>query len=746
MQTVAQEGRIKLSEEFLAPYKTQFPDFGALGYITYLRTYSREITDESGNRRQEEWWETVRRVVEGNINLDPRLKDPGVDPSVIEELTREAEQLYDAIFWLKMLPPGRGLWMSGTDFALETGDGLVNCWGMACKPQAYEGETEPKVSFPFVFILDESMKGGGVGFSVERKNLEQIPPVQSRIRLMIVCDETHPNYQELVSLPTFPEAKFRLVPQSEFRPSMAKETLVVPDSREGWGLALRYVIDSHWDLPDKSTLAIDVSQIRPRGTPIKRFGGMAAGPSPLVDLLIHVNYVLNRRFGQRLTSVDCTDICNMIGRCVVAGNVRRTALIAVSDSDDLDFARMKNWELAETEWDKWAQMNHRWASNNSLIVDDPSFYDSEIFREVVQSVQVNGEPGFLNRYLGQNFGRIVDGERPGFNKLAEIPNPCSEQLLESGEPCNLFEVFPYNAERMDYSIEEGLRLAARYCKRVTFANYTWDISQKVIRRNRRFGVSLSGIQDWILYGFGGKAIIDWEEKDGQRWPVYNPELVEALDRMYQIVRQADEEYSRELGVNPSITVTCVKPSGTVALVANGQSPGIHFHYFDYGIRRVRFASDSPLVDYLRELGYPVEPALHGTNTVVVEFPFKAQTADLPGFRSASEVPIEEQFAMQALLQSFWADAMVSCTITFHEHEREKISGLLAQYRHVIKSTSLLPYSGHGYAQAPYEPTSKEEYERRVSQIKPWQSLMPGQTLGDDIDDSAECAGGACPIR
>lgn len=426
--------------------------------------------------------------------------------------------------------------------------------------------------------------------------------------------------------------------------------------------------------------------------------------------------------------------------------VHNTAEIAVSDCDDLDFARMKNWELAETEWDKWAQMNHRWASNNSLVVDDPSFYDSEIFREIVQSVQVNGEPGFLNRYLGQNFGRIVDGERPGFNKLAEIPNPCSEQLLESGEPCNLFEVFPYNAERMGYSIEEGLRLATRYCKRVTFANYTWNISRNVIRRNRRIGVSLSGIQDWTLQRFDGEAVIGWEEKDGQRWPVYNPELLEELDRMYTIVRQADEEYSKELGVDPSITVTCVKPSGTVALLANGQSPGIHFHYFDYGIRRVRFASDSPLLEPLKQLGYPMEPAVHGANTTVVEFPFKASTADHPNFRSAADVSIEEQFAMQALLQSFWADAMVSCTITFHEHEREKIPGLLSQYRHVIKSTSLLPYSGHGYAQAPYEPTSREEYERRVSQIKPWQSLVVGQPLGDDLDDSAECAGGACPIR
>src|SRR5690606_11645513 len=195
-------------------------------------------------------------------------------------------------------------------------------------------------------------------------------------------------------------------------------------SREGWGLALSYVIDSHWDLLDKSTLAIDVSQIRPRGTPIKRFGGVAAGPAPLVDLLIHVNYILNRRLGQKLTSVDCTDIANMIGRCVVAGNVRRTALIIVSDCDDLEFARAKNWQLAISEWDKWAVNNHRWASNNSLIVDDPGFYDSDTFQEVVKSVQVNGEPGFLNRYLARDYGRIVDGEQPGKNALAEIPNPC----------------------------------------------------------------------------------------------------------------------------------------------------------------------------------------------------------------------------------------------------------------------------------------------------------------------------------
>lgn len=737
--------KITLSEEFLAPYKTKTPDFGPLGYITYKRTYSRKVKGADGTERTEFWWETVRRVVEGNINLDPRLATYEGEQleALVEELTKEAELLYDYIFWLAVLPPGRGLWMSGTDFFYEVGDAAINCWAVACRPQPYRQGEDPKVSYPFVFLFDQSMKGGGVGFSVERRNLRQIPPVMARINLLIACRDDHPDFHELESLTPYHKAEYELIQPFSVD---ADAYVRIEDSREGWGDALRHVIDAHWEMKDGATLVIDVSNIRPRGSEIKRFGGEASGPAPLVELLVNTNYILNEYHKKRLTSVVATDIFNMIGRAVVAGNVRRTAEIAISDATDLAFARMKNWDLAESDWDKWAISNHRWASNNSLVVDDPGYYDSPEFEEVLASVRLNGEPGFFNRYLARNYARIIDGVQPGIDAEVEIPNPCSEIGLASGENCNLFEIFPFNILRLGYSLKTAARLGLRYCKRVTFAHFTWERSQEVVSRNRRVGVSISGFQDWVMHEYGS-VVKDWiQGEDGTLEPIYTPELVDAVNELYEAVREADREYSAELGCNESIKVTCVKPSGTVAIVAGGASPGGHFHYFDYGIRRVRIAKSSPLVSILETAGLPMEDALDSPDTVVVEFPFRAPVADNPNFRSAKDATIEEQLAVQAFLQAYWADNMVSTTISFHPHEAEKIGPLMRQYRDHIKSTSFLPYSGHGFAQAPYEPTSKEEYERRMANL-----LIRPEQLAEivdfgDLDDSLECADGYCPIR
>lgn len=321
---------------------------------------------------------------------------------------------------------------------------------------------------------------------------------------------------------------------------------------------------------------------------------------------------------------------------------------------------------------------------------------------------------------------------------------------------------------------------------MTFRPYEWEATRKIVEKHRRLGVGITGITDWVLLRFGEKAIL-WFDKDGS--PIYNQKVAKELDRLYEAVRKANLEHAKELEANPSIKVTTVKPSGTVSILM-GVSPGMHYHWAPYMIRRVRIAAHSPLVDALRKCGYNVEYAIKGWNedgqpvydynTVVVEFPVKAPTAEHPLFQSAGDVPLEEQAALQAMLQTYWSDNAVSATLTFRkpepkpvffadgtqlmdkfgnpvlqvdprEEERviEQITDVLDRYKTVIKSTTLLPYATGTYPQMPYEAISKERYEEMVSKIKakPWEVLKGQVVLDDDsVDDSMECQGGACPIR
>lgn len=724
---------IKLSDEFIQEMKKKEPVWGSLGWVTYKRTYARYLENEG---RTENWDETIRRVVEGNVNLEPRLQEPNPSKQVIKQLETEAEKMFEVFYKLMATPPGRGLWQSGTEYSTRTGDSLNNCWFVAVKPQPYfdskikpfylDSKVYDKVSFPFTFLFDQSMKGGGVGFSVTRKNVKQIPEVYRRVKLSITCDPLKKDVENLNVDPS-PERK----PDVYFK---------VPDSREGWAESLALVIDAHFDQifdpdyyikADELSVVIDVSDVRAAGERIKGFGGVASGANPLIDFLRDVNELLNERVNNKLTSVDCVDIMNLIGRTVVAGNVRRTAEIALGDPDDQAFVIMKQ--------DKEKLYSHRWASNNSVLIDTK--FDN--YGEIAEAIAVNGEPGIGNIELAKNYGRIIDGFNPQADPDAEGWNPCAEITLANGEPCNLVEVFPLIVEREGWDVQEVLQIVTRYAKRVTFSKYDWAVSRSVIEKNRRIGVSLSGLQDWILSSFGKGAVIGW---NGQE-PIYNKDLVVALNNMFNAVTFADKKYSIELGVNESIKKTTIKPSGTVALLP-GVSPGMHFHYAAYFIRRIRFQHNDPLLDVLKQCGYHMEPDVYSQNTVVVEFPTKAPTADHPEFKSAGDVSIEEQFAFQALLQTYWADNSVSCTITFKEEEKGKIEGLLHQYRSIIKSTSLLPYSGHGYKQAPIEPITKEQYGEMVVKVKakPQELAQTDQAKDLELVGSQDCAGGACPIR
>lgn len=765
-----------LDDEFLEPFKKTQPKWGfnGLGFIVYLRTYARKKPDGS----LEEWWETVRRVTLGNYLTKINGE---YDHTITKE---EVQQFYYLVYNLVITPPGRGLWMSGTEYAETSGDALNNCWGTAMRPHPYKKGEEPKPSFSAVFTFDQAMKGGGVGVNVQRKYTEQMPEVKNEVSVTFVCREDHPDKEKMEPLGVdfYPEHEI------EEGYKHALHYFQVPDSREGWAESLAHIIDAHFD--GRTKLVIDISKIREEGQPIKRFGGTASGPYPLVDMLQKVNNILNNGVGRKLRPTEWGDIIQLIGTCVVAGNVRRTALILVGDEDDKEFVQSKNYSLPENA----GAVAWRWASNNSVDITPDT--DKETLRDLAVNIVYNGEPGYVNTELARNFGRIVDGFQKDIDGNVAVFNPCGEITLEPEEPCNLFEVNLYRIEKMikngeatEKLYENAFELATRYAYRVTFRPYEWERSREVISRNRRIGVGITGITDWILERYDKPAVLEFTE-DGD--PIYNEDVIRDLDRFYKLVKKTNREHAEALGTEPSIKLTTVKPSGTVSILM-GVSPGMHYHWSKYMIRRVRLSANSELVNALLDSGYKVEPEIkgfdengqpiYGYNTVVAEFPIKAPTADKKYFKGARDVSLQEQAALQALLAMYWADNSVSATLSFDpikepvyfpdgtpvmekneftgqmvpkkeinpkraEERVEEITDILDKYKGIIKSTTMLPHDTDVYPQMPLEEIDEETYNKMVAKIKanPWEKLT-GKVYEDfELDESMECVGGNCPIR
>ncbi len=773
----------QFTEQDLDKYRGVDPKWGPVGLVTYKRTYSRPIYQNGKIAKREEWLDTCVRVIEGNMNLVPG------DPTATKEWAVKA---LDMMFHMAWLPPGRGLWMLGTEYAkMRGGDALNNCWFIDIKPGSYEdismfrgtyvhsSPTEPMPSFPFVFTADRAMLGGGVGFGISKDNISQFQPVSNKVTLRLIVDSLHKDWDRIMADPEYDELKGSL----HMLASNDDERILLCDSREGWDTAIREVIDAHWK-GESTTVCIDLSWVRGYGEEIKGFGGTSSGILPLISGLVSINRVLNNRYEKSIRSTDALDIMNLIGKIVVSGNVRRTALIAIGDATDEEYVNAKNYtltnpilkldtngfpiwktvdgkmskvkkpydecvkELGKEKTDElieleWAQENHRWASNNSVFTS-LDFID---FQEISAGIKANGEPGIVNKDLIKHFGRIKDGRQENIDADATGVNPCGEITLASAEPCNLVEVIPYICEREGYSIEEALKVATEYAYRITFAEYSWPQAQRIISKNHRIGVSLTGLADYCLDKYGRYTVEGFEDEDIVK-PVFNAGMQQDLDNWYQIVKSTNEAHAKGLNSTPSIKLTTCKPSGTIAKLP-GVSSGIHFHYSPYLIQRIRFHETDPNLDVLRVCGYPIEKDHQAPNTMVVEFPVKAANADNPNFKCSGDVSIEEQFANQYLFAHSWADNAVSATITFQEREHDKIEPLLRAYRDRIKSTSLLPYSGHGYVQAPWEPISKEEYEKRVAAVTVSLEEAYKATVIEDKETEvveADCSSGACPIR
>ncbi len=639
----------KLDEDFLKNYKDAQPNWGPLGYVTYKRTYARLIEEEN---RKEEFWETVRRVVEGCYSIQKehciKLSLPWSD----EKAQKSAKIMFSKMWNFKFLPPGRGLWMSGTEFVLKNGSMSLNNCGFASTK-----DINLKVSKAFEFVMDALMLGVGVGFDTKGAGKITIK-----------------------------------------KPAVGHFDFQIPDSREGWVEALKLTLEAYF--LGKQIPTYDFSQIRPAGKPIRGFGGIASGPDPLKDMLNEIQKILTVRISEPITSVDIVDIMNLIGKCVVAGNVRRSAEIALGDPTDYDFVTCKQ--------DQDKLYSHRWASNNSVFAVKGLDYSF-----ISKQIEVNGEPGIFWLENARAYSRMKD--KPDYkDKKAAGVNPCGEQTLESFELCCLVETFPSRHNSYE-EFQETLKYAYLYAKSVTLINTQWQETNAVMLKNRRMGISQTGIIEAFVK-HGRRTMIEW------------------CDKAYDFLKDLDEEYSNWLCIPHSIKLTTVKPSGSVSLLP-GVTPGIHYPHSEYYIRRIRLSKNSDLIEPIKKAGYVVEEDAYSPNTVVAEFPIHEKYFD----RSKNDVSIWEQAQNAADYQKFWSDNQVSITITFKPEEAGQIKHVLECFEDKLKSVSFLPNKDHGYKQAPYEEISKERYEEMISIIQP---LFLGDTrdraIGERYCDSDKC--------
>ena len=666
----------RLLDDFVGKYELKPAPFGfvdaggnSLGEITFIRTYSR--VKEDGTK--ERWHEVCRRVIEGMYSVQKNWAKENRLPWNDNKAQKSAQEAYDRMFNLKWTPPGRGLWAFGTPMTMERRNSasLQNCAMVSTRDI---DRNDPGALF--AWVMDALMLGIGVGFDTvgQEKNLSIYEPTEPAI------------------------------------------TFIVPDDREGWVESTRLLINSFLR-PNQSIQEFDYSQVRPAGAPIKGFGGVASGPGPLITLHDRIRQVIGNRAGEMLDSRAIVDIINLIGTCVVAGNVRRSATLALGAAGDDAFINLKNAEVFP-ERNSYDPENPGWAwmSNNSISATVGMDYE-----QYVDRIVDNGEPGFIWLDVARNYGRLAD---PADGKDYRVMgfNPCAEQPLESYELCTLVEVH-LNRHESKEDFLKTLKFAYLYGKTVTLLPTHWQQTNGIMQRNRRIGTSLTGIASFADTN-GLPAVREW------------------MDEGYNKIRFYDKKYSEWLCVRESIRVTTVKPSGSVSILS-GATPGVHWgpggNFF---LRAIRFGSTDPMVHLFKAAGYKIEDDLVSANTVVVYFPVKSGHP-----RSEKDVTLFEKIGLAATAQKYWSDNGVSVTLSFDsEKEREHVAPALHLYEGELKAVSFLPMGNTVYPQQPYTQISEEDYNSYIGQIKQinWAAIYDGV---DNLEAEGEkfCNNDVCII-
>lgn len=674
----------RLSEDFITGYRDKKAPFGyrdaggnSIGEIVYLRTYSRKKEDGT----KETWVEVCERVVNGMYSIQKDHCKTNRLPWNDSKAQASAKEAFDRLFELKWTPPGRGLWVMGTPIVnvQRNSAALQNCSFVSTTEMMKSNPAKP-----FAFLMEASMLGVGVGFDDKGAD-----------KGFTIYD---PKKQG----------------DSEFIYS-------IPDTREGWVDSFVMLLNSYLKA-DQSEVKFNYDEIRPEGEPIKTFGGTAAGHAPLEKLHNHIRDLFKGRGGQALTRRDIADIGNMIGVCVVSGNVRRSAELLIGSIDDDEFLNLKNYG----EYDAKGKFTpgpaadrQAWGfmSNNSVDVKVGQDLD-----KIIDGISRNGEPGVLWMDVSRQYGRLAD---PVNNKdwRAAGYNPCAEMSLESYECCTLTETYLNRHDSLE-DYRRTLKFAYLYAKTVTLLPTHWEETNAIMQRNRRIGTSMSGIANFAdIHGM--TVLREW------------------MDTGYATVKSYDNIYSEWLGIRESIKTTTVKPSGTVSILA-GESPGVHWtpggkHF----LRTIRFSNSDPMLPLFTLANYRIEPAVESPDTTsVVFFPIKSDAK-----RAEKDVSIFEKMALAATAQRYWSDNSVSVTISFDpETEAQYVPTVLHMYDGQLKTCSFLPSGNFTYLQMPYTQITEEEYEKYASELFPIDFAGVYAGLAADAIGDNYCTTDSCEIK
>jgi ribonucleoside-triphosphate reductase (thioredoxin) len=629
--------------------------WSTIGYLVYKRTYARRLNEADANSPTEEFEQTVDRIISA---CDTQLKCG---------FTKDEEKrLRRYILELKGTVAGRFLWQLGTDTVGKLGlASLQNCAAVVVDNPVK----------PFTWAFDMLMLGSGVGYNIQRKNVDKLPPVN-----------------ENFVAPT--------------RVLSADADFIVPDTREGWVKLLGKTLKAAFLSDGNPTFSYSTQLVRSKGALIKGFGGVASGPEDLVRGIEQISVILSKRAGKQIRPIDALDIMNIIGSVVVAGNVRRSAQIAIGDADDVEFLLAKRWDMGNIP--SWRAM-----SNNSVICNDIS----DLHEYFWDGYEGKGEPyGLINLRLSRKVGRLGETQYPDPN--VQIYNPCAEQSLESYETCCLAEIYLSNVKSKEEFIDIA-QLLYRINKHSLSIPCHQKETEAIVHKNMRMGIGVTGVLQ--------------ATEEQRSW----------LADAYKELRAFDEQYSEKHGFNKSIKLTTVKPSGSLSLLP-GVTSGIHPAYAQYMIRRVRIAAGHPLIETCKQHGYHVEPQRNfdGTDdhsTMVVEFPF----AYPEGTKLAENMTAIDQLREVKRMQEEWSDNSVSCTVYYRKEELPEIREYLKKnYKNGHKSLSFLLHSEHGFHQAPIEEITKDRYEDLIKKTE----LITEIKQFLEMDADSECAGGACPIR
>jgi ribonucleoside-diphosphate reductase alpha chain/ribonucleoside-triphosphate reductase len=753
--------KVELSKDFIGKYD-DFPEhMNALGRFVYLRTYSRFLEKQG---RRESWKETCKRTIEYSIGLALKHYQKIGIPIPYSELNHEAELLFDNMFNLRQFLSGRTLWIGGGE------NGVAEKYPLANFNCSFTNISKWEDLGELFYLL---LVGTGVGFKCTKKMAAQMKPIRTNANLI------HSEYKPVPVAHRLEKTEVKFIGEGYAK-------IYVGDSKEGWVQALNeyFSLLTEEQFSDIHTIKISYNSIREAGERLKTFGGTASGYAPLKEMFEGFDKILKNEIDTSLEPIQdgkvrpihILDMANLIGYNVVVGGVRRTAEIALFDSDDWECILAKYgingiWTKEALEMHdvikeqlealgvcpSWMHdidsigsgrfnLNHRRMSNNSIVFSkQPS---REFLHLIFNLMRNEGEPAFVNlEELAKRRFKQLGIEHPTEEMMEQMiddigMNPCAEIILASKGVCNLTTVNVMQFVRdgkLDYQgLMRAQMLSARAGLRMTLVDLELENWSKTQKRDRLLGTSLTGWQDAM-----GALGYSKQEESG------------LMRDLGFIARKEADKYAKQMRVPEPLLVTTIKPEGTLSQVAGGVSSGLHASHSPYYIRRIRINAMDALAKAVMDLGWKVsaevgtageteQERLANARTWVIDFPVKSDAKI-----TKNDLTVASQFETYFKFQNLYTEHNSSNTITVKPNEWDEAEQIVWDNWNNFAAVSFLSHDGGTYALAPYEECTEEQYKALLEDMKPLSlehlQKFENLNLDDDIGNDG-CDAGVCPIR